>query len=58
MFEIYDVTDFGAHPIVTTSGYDLNKIHHFLDWLMGREPIYKAASYNVQTGAIEKYIQQ
>jgi hypothetical protein len=55
MFEIYDITDFGAHPIVTSSSYVLNKIHHFLDWLMGREPIYKAASYNVKTGVVEKY---
>lgn len=40
MFEIFDAVDFGANPIISTSDYNLNKIHHFLDWLMGREPIY------------------
>lgn len=57
MYKIYDESGLGEHPIVSSSQFSLNLIFHLLDWIMGRDDVYKGTAY-VKGQLIEEEKQQ
>jgi len=45
MYKIYDETDMGQHPIYNIGNINISLILHLLDWLMGRDKVYKGTAY-------------
>lgn len=46
MYKIYDETDMGQHPIYNINNINISLILHLLDWLMGRDKVYKGTAYH------------